>query len=58
MSQAPESQVPIRDFPGLFAGTNVLELPIGAAEQQTNATCVVLGELQVRSGYRQVTFEE
>lgn len=57
MSQMPESNVPINDFPGLFAGTNVLDLPIGGAEEQTNVTCVVMGELQVRGGYRAVTFE-
>jgi hypothetical protein len=57
MGLPPQSGVQIDDFPGLFAGTDPLDLPAGGAEEQVNVTCLVLGELQVRAGYRVVTFE-
>lgn len=57
MAQPPSTSVQIEDFPGLQSGRDPLDIPEGAGEEQVNATCVVMGELQVRRGYRQVTFE-
>lgn len=46
------------DFPGLLTNVDPRDLPAGAAEEQLNATCVVIGELRVRLGVREVSFDE
>lgn len=46
------------DFPGMMTNVDPRDLPAGAAEEQVNATCVVIGELRVRLGVREVTFDE
>lgn len=48
----------IMDFPGLMTNVDPRDLPTGAAEEQTNLTCIVTGELRQRLGMREVTFEE
>lgn len=46
------------EFTGLITNMDPRDLPPGAAEEQLNATCVVMGELRVRMGIREVTFDE
>jgi hypothetical protein len=47
----------INDFPGLIDNIDPRDIPPGSADVQTNAACVKMGELQVRLGVRDVTFE-
>jgi len=54
---APKASVEAVDFPGMIDNLDRIDLPPGAADEQINATCVVVGELQVRLGYRPVVFE-
>lgn len=49
--------VTITDFPGLVNNIDRRDIPPGAAEVQVNATCVKVGELQVRLGLRELTFD-
>jgi hypothetical protein len=49
--------VELRDFPGMINNADRLDMPPGAAELQLNACSLKAGELTVRQGWRQVTFE-
>jgi hypothetical protein len=57
MAIPARAAVEVRDFFGLQDHTSSDDLPPGAAEAQVNATCVKPGELQVRLGMREVTFD-
>lgn len=62
MKQPPEAKVPkasveMVDFPGMIDNMDRLDLPPGTADEQINATCVVVGEMQIRLGMRQVSFD-
>ena len=57
MAEPPISQVEHLDFIGQYSDIDMRQLPPGAAELHVNVTCVIMGELQVRQGYRVVTFE-
>jgi hypothetical protein len=57
MSEPAKSTVTLADFPGLIDNVDQRDLPPGGAEVQVNATCIRLGELQIRRGLREVTFE-
>lgn len=57
MSDTPRVSVEMADFPGLVLNVDRRDLPPGAAEEQTNLACLSVGELSVRRGYREVTFE-
>lgn len=46
------------DFPGLITDIDPRDLPAGAAEEQVNLACIRLGEMQVRGGLREVSFDE
>lgn len=46
-----------RDFPGLIDNMDQRDLPPGAADVQINMCCIVLGELQCRLGYKEVSFD-
>lgn len=46
------------DFPGLMTNVDPRDLPDGAAEEQINLVCQVVGELRVRLGMKEVVFEE
>jgi hypothetical protein len=50
-------EVVCRDFPGLIDNVDPRDLPPGAADVQVNVCCILLGELQVRLGYREVSFD-
>lgn len=51
--------VEINDFPGLMTNMAPAALPDapGGATEQVNLTCVRMGEMRVRPGYRLVEFE-
>lgn len=55
--KVPQASIVMVDFPGMIDNMDRLDIPAGAADEQINATCVVIGEMQVRLGMRQVTFE-
>jgi hypothetical protein len=55
--KVPQASIEMTDFPGMIDNQDRLDLPPGTADEQVNATCVTVGELQVRLGMRQVTFE-
>lgn len=57
MAAPPQGQVKISDFTGLVNNVDPRDLPPGAADNQVNACCVKVGELQVRLGLRELTFE-
>ena len=63
MSEPAKTNVEMTDFPGLVLNVAGRDLPPGAAGEQTNLACLSIGgiggigELCVRRGYRQVTFE-
>lgn len=50
-------EVAARDFPGLIDNIDQRDIPPGAADVQVNICCIVLGELSVRLGYREVSFD-
>lgn len=45
------------DFPGLQTDQDPRDLDAGAAEEQVNLCCMVQGEMRVRLGMQEVTFE-
>lgn len=49
--------VEIMDFPGMITNLDERDLPPGAASEQVNVCSLIGGELQVRRGIREVTFE-
>lgn len=57
MSLPAKESVLITDFPGLVNNADKRDLPPGVAEEQVNAQSRVRGELTVRRGLREVTFE-
>ena len=58
MADLARDAVEMQDFPGLIDNMDPLQIPPGAADQQVNACCIVMGELQVRLGYREVQFDQ
>lgn len=57
MATPPRSVVSIIDFPGMALELDARDLPPGVAEEQVNIDSNVAGQLSVRLGCRQVTFE-
>lgn len=56
---APATPIAIAsDFPGLLTNVDPRDIPDGAAQEQTNITCLEIGVLSVRLGIREVTFSE
>lgn len=47
----------MNDFPGMLSGVDPRDIPSGAAEEQVNLTCVVMGQMDVRAGIKEVVFE-
>lgn len=52
-----KAKIQIEDFPGLMDNIDPFDTPPGAAEIQVNCCSILLGELRVRSGYRELKFE-
>jgi len=57
MARPAKSVAVINDFAGLITQTDADDLRQGAGQTQTNVCVVRMGEMQVRQGYRKVTFE-
>lgn len=58
MADTAKQVVRLSDYPGLMVYTDEGTTPPGAAVEQTNVTALVIGQLQVRRGYKIVQFEE
>lgn len=58
MADQPKQRLELSDYPGLMVYTDEGTTPPGAAVEQTNMTALVVGQLQVRRGYKLVQFEE
>jgi hypothetical protein len=56
VSVPAKATIELMDFPGI-KDIDPRDLQPGEAEQQTNAASLIMGELTIRQGYRQVTFE-
>ena len=54
---AEQQVVELKDFPGLIDNVDPRDIPPGAADDQVNACSIVMGELTVRAGYREVLFD-
>jgi hypothetical protein len=52
-----KAKIQLEDFPGLMNNVDPFDTPPGAALIQVNCCSILLGELRVRSGYREVRFE-
>ncbi len=57
MGQAAKTRVEIRDFQGLSIGDDSIDMEPGQSDDQVNAVSVGQGSLEIRRGYREVTFE-
>ncbi len=58
MGMKPSETVELKDFQGLQTRPDPNDIPPGAATRQVNATCIVPGQLTVRPGMKQVSFED
>lgn len=58
MADRAETQLDIRDFVGMIDSFDPEDFPAGAADNQVNMICCVVGEMSTRKGYRLVTFEQ
>lgn len=58
MPQPAKPTVVIVDFPGMMNNVDPRDFPAGASEDQVNACSYKLGELTLRGGVKQVTFED
>lgn len=54
----PLDQVSIRDFPGLVTNMDPDDIKMGAAQVQVNVTSSRPAALEVRPGFRVVSFED
>lgn len=52
-----QGEVIARDFPGLIDNIDQRDIPPGAADEQVNCCCIILGELSIRLGYKAVLFD-
>lgn len=52
----PDSEVKIRDFPGLMSYPDPNDIPAGASTIQINIVSLRPGEMRVRGGYKIVKF--
>lgn len=51
-------KVILEDFPGLMDNVDPFDSPPGAASIQVNCCSILLGELRVRAGYREIRFDQ
>lgn len=57
MGQPAKKGVEIADFPGLIIDADPNDLPVGGAVDQVNVQSSRPGQLMVRAGWLEVTFE-
>lgn len=48
----------IEDFRGIIDSTNADLIPAGAMVNQSNVICIKRNQLEIRSGYKKVVFDE
>jgi hypothetical protein len=48
----------IEDFRGIIDSTNADLIPAGAMVNQNNVICIKRNQLEIRSGYKKVVFDE
>ena len=48
----------IEDFRGIIDSTNADLIPAGAMVNQNNVVCIKRNQLEIRSGYKKVVFDE
>ena len=53
-----DTTLEIKDFSGMASNMDPNDLKPGVSRQQVNVNAVQRGQLEVRRGMRQVTFEE
>jgi hypothetical protein len=58
MGEPARETLDIAEFPGLVREVSQYALPPGASPVQVNVTSEGVGKLDVRAGYREVTFED
>lgn len=56
-SKVPDSQQKVGDFLGMVVNADPHDLAPGASPKQVNVTNQRPGELRVRGGYKELTFE-
>jgi hypothetical protein len=49
--------VEFMDFPGMMQNVDPRDIPTGAAEDQINFCCILIGQLECRHGLREPNFE-
>lgn len=57
MGKPAENTVFLEDFLGLVNNVDDRAIPPGAGQIQINCCCIRMGELEVRWGLRQLTFD-
>lgn len=57
MSEPAAGGIVLRDFPGIVNNLDPRDLPPGTAEQQVNLLSRIQGQMIVRRGLREVTFD-
>jgi hypothetical protein len=57
MAYEERQKVEMTDFQGMMTNVSLMDIPPGASEEQVNLVSVSVGELAVRQGVREVTFE-
>jgi len=57
MAMPPHTSANLSDFPGFIDNIDPRDVPDGAAELQVNACSIIMGELTIRRGLQEVTFE-
>lgn len=57
MTDEPKAKVEFREFPGMTSNVNPHRVEPGAMLEQVNIRAGRVGELKVRSGLREVTFD-
>jgi hypothetical protein len=58
MAIPPKSVVEIRDFKGMASNYDPNDIDPGTSQEQVNINGLQRGQLEVRRGLRQVTFED
>ena len=58
MPRPPRTAATANDFPGMFGNFDPRDIPDGAAEEQINLVCIVIGEIRSRLGIIEVEFDD
>lgn len=57
MPMPPQQIVEIDDFPGLAGAVDARDTPPGVADEQVNCCSIYIGELTIRQGLKEVSFD-